>query len=141
MEQSQRFFDLLLDIRRLYVEEMNKVLLRHHLSSAQWLVFKEIAKQQPTTLVEVARSRRIEKPTATKVIHHLIELNLIETSEGTDKREKILTLTPAGSNHYATMLREVIQKQQEILAEVAHLEIVTDELAIIYQQLQKRKDE
>lgn len=141
MEQSQRFFDLLLDVRRLYVEDMNKVLTRHQLSSAQWLVFKEIAKQQPTTLVEVARSRRIEKPTATKVIHHLIELNLIETSEGTDKREKILTLTAAGSDHYATMLQEVIQKQQEIMADVAHLEVVTDELANIYQQLQKRKDE
>ncbi|ULG74360.1 MarR family winged helix-turn-helix transcriptional regulator [Macrococcus brunensis] len=141
MEQSQRFFDLILDVRRLYVEDMNKVLTKHQLSSAQWLVFKEIAKQQPTTLVEVARSRRIEKPTATKVIHRLIELNLIETSEGKDKREKILTLTTAGSEHYATMLHEVIQKQTEILADVEQLDLVTNELSTIYQHLQKGKDE
>ncbi|TDM02319.1 MarR family winged helix-turn-helix transcriptional regulator [Macrococcus carouselicus] len=141
MEQTQKFFDLLLDIRRLYVEDMNALLTTHQLSSAQWLIFKEIAKKEPTTLVEVARSRKIEKPTATKVIHKLIELNLIQTSEGKDKREKILNLTDFGKQHYEMMLKDVIQKQKDISGEIEELQVVTEQLEKIYKHLESGKEE
>lgn len=141
MSDHQHVFDAVLTIRRLYVEEMNELLNSYHLSSAQWLIFKSIAQHAPTTLVEVAKERTIEKPTATKVIHKLIELNLIATSEGKDKREKILTLTTEGKKQYDAIYQAVSSKQEQMLQRVMHMDVLLAELEMITSQLQLRKDE
>lgn len=141
MTEHQQIFDTLLNIRRLYVEEMNNLLNSYHLSSAQWLIFKSVAQNAPTTLVEVAKDRTIEKPTATKVIHKLIELNLIMTTEGKDKREKILTLTHEGKTHFEIIYDAVSNKQKQLLETVEQLDTLSSQLELISTQLQLRKDE
>lgn len=141
MDKSQQIFDTLLNIRRLYVQEMNDLLNSYQLSSAQWLIFKSIAQKAPTTLVEVAKDRTIEKPTATKVIHRLIELGLIETSEGKDKREKILNLTNVGTEQYETISHAVSKKQSEMLESVQKVDVLLKQLESLNSQLISRKDD
>ncbi|GGB08306.1 MarR family transcriptional regulator [Macrococcus hajekii] len=118
MDENQRFFDSILLIHRRYVEELNVMLSHYQLSTAQWLLFKTIKQMSPTTLVEVAKVRSIEKPTATKIIQRLIELKYIITAPGQDKREKILTLTPQGEQTYDEVMHKVKLIQSQSLESV-----------------------
>ncbi len=122
---NQLFFETMLDLRRHYVNEMDAILSHYQLSSSQWFIFKTIALTAPTTLVEVAKARAIEKPTATKIIHKLVELKLVETTEGKDKREKILSLTDYGQDIYKEIQVHVSACQEESLKDI---DLSVDEL-------------
>ncbi|KAA1039637.1 MarR family winged helix-turn-helix transcriptional regulator [Macrococcus equipercicus] len=139
---NQLFFEALLDLRRSYVGEMDFIVNNYQLSSAQWFIFKTIAQTAPTTLVEVAKARTIEKPTATKIIQKLVELNLIQSSEGRDKREKILSLTEHGQSMYQEIQQQVSTCQQESLANISvPVEELTAQLNMVTQYYQNRKEE
>ncbi|WP_165981033.1 MarR family winged helix-turn-helix transcriptional regulator [Macrococcus lamae] len=121
---------------------MDKIVNHYQLSSAQWFIFKTIAQTAPTTLVEVAKIRAIEKPTATKIIHRLVELNLIQTAEGKDKREKILSLTPHGNTIYEDIQQQVSSTQQKSLSNInVPVEELTEQLVSITQYYKNRRDD
>lgn len=142
MNQSQQFFETLLSLRRNYIEEMNILLSHYQLSTAQWLVFKSIAVSAPTTLVEVAKQRSIEKPTATKIIQKLIELQLLDVTPGQDKREKILSLSIDGRRHYEKIQQAVNQVQQAALADTKIDAVITlSALSDLNQYFITRKEE
>ena len=67
---------------------------KHNIYYGQWLILRDIAKHQPTTLIEISHRRAIEKPTARKTLKALIENDLITVENSLeDKRQKFLTLT------------------------------------------------
>lgn len=115
MRIEQEFFDAYMAIHRPYINRANSILSTYNLYSSQWLILKDIAKNGRTTSVDVSRRRGIEKPTATKVIKHLLELELIESTPGEDRRIKYLTMTGKGKHLFDEVSDKMNQMQREML--------------------------
>lgn len=116
--QQMQLFDHILALRKAYVDHMNKSLIYFGLSSAQWLVLKIIVRKQSTTLVEIAKLRNIEKPTATKIIQFLIQNEFIESKVGQDKRSRLLTPTTKGHTTYEEVMIMIETVQTNYLKDV-----------------------
>lgn len=131
--QQIHLFDYILAIRKAYVDYMNKSLNQYGLSSAQWLVLKIIVHKQSTTLVEIARIRNIEKPTATKIIQSLINNEFIKSSVGQDKRLRLLTPTDKGYTVYEEVMIMITSVQTTYLKDidVETLQTINDALSTI----------
>lgn len=98
---SQEFFNSFITIYRPYLKLAEPILEKHNIYYGQWLILRDIAKHQPTTLIEISHRRAIEKPTARKTLKALIENDLITVENSLeDKRQKFLTLTPKGHELY-----------------------------------------
>ncbi|MFA7745178.1 MarR family winged helix-turn-helix transcriptional regulator [Salinicoccus roseus] len=115
MRIEQEFFDAYMAIHRPYINRANSILSAYDLYSSQWLILKDIAKNGRTTSVDVSRRRGIEKPTATKVIKHLLELELIESTPGEDRRIKYLTMTEKGKHLFDEVSDKMNHMQREVL--------------------------
>lgn len=71
--------------------------------------------QQPVTLVEISNYLDVEKPTVTRTVKRLEELDLIKEVPSSDKREKRLRLTEQGENSYLKGLEIVTRFELELL--------------------------
>ena len=87
---SNDFFNSFISIYRPYIKLTQPILDRYDIHTGQWLVLKDIAQFQPTTLVNISYRRSIEKPTTRKFIKVLLEKELITFTTGNDKRQKWL---------------------------------------------------
>lgn len=123
MNIEQKFFDAYIELYRPYINRANSVLSVYNLYSSQWLVLKDIAINGTTTLVDVSKRRQIEKPTANKVIKHLLELNLIESTPGEDRRVKHLTMTDEGSKLFNEVRVKMHEMQSDVLKHLSEQEI------------------
>ncbi|PIC64951.1 MarR family transcriptional regulator [Sporosarcina sp. P13] len=81
---------------RPYTNTANDYLGKHKLFIAQWAVMKYIISSGPRTLVDIATYQQVEKPTITRTVQKLLELNYVEVIPGKDKREKMIQLTELG---------------------------------------------
>lgn len=136
---TAQFFEHILQLRRQYVEHMNKELERFNLSTAQWLVLKNINKQAETTLVEIAKQQQLEKPTVTKIVQKLVEESYIQVRPGIDKREKLLSLTAKGNSIYNDVFTIIQSTQQQLLKDVPDslIEQMNDSFITIQEQIKK----
>lgn len=123
MNIEQEFFDAYVALHRPYINKANNVLSAYNLYSSQWLILKDIAKHGTTTLVDVSRRRQIEKPTANKVIKHLLELGLIESTQGEDRRVKHLAMTGEGSRLFNEVSGKMQEMQQDVLKHLSEREV------------------
>ena len=118
MRIEQEFFDAYDALYRPYINRANSILTAYNLYSSQWLILKDIAKHGTTTLADVSRRRQIEKPTANKVIKHLLELGLIQSEQGEDRRVKNLTMTDDGVRLYDEVRKKMSEMQRQVLQDV-----------------------
>lgn len=126
MNPEQEFFDLYINIYRPYIGKANQILSVYSLSSAQWLILKDIARHRETTLVDVSRRRQIEKSTANKVITYLLELELIESTPGTDdRRRKNLSMSASGESLFKEVRARMVDMQREVLKDFDSKEVDT----------------
>ncbi|TVT27061.1 MarR family transcriptional regulator [Salinicoccus cyprini] len=123
MNIEQRFFDVYMEIYRPYINRANRILSAYDLYSSQWLILKDIEKHGKTSAVDVSRRRGIEKPTATKVIKHLLELGIIESNPGEDRRIKHLTMTGSGEALFKEVRAKMNELQREVLGDFDHEEL------------------
>ena len=125
MRIEQEFFDAYVALYRPYINRANSILTAYNLYSSQWLILKDIAKNGTTTLADVSRRRQIEKPTANKVIKHLLELGLIQSEQGEDRRVKNLTMTEDGVHLYDEVRKKMDEMQREVLQDVDREQLET----------------
>ena len=123
MNIEQEFFDAYVALYRPYINRANNVLSAYNLYSSQWLILKDIAKHGTTTLVDVSRRRQIEKPTANKVIKHLLELGLVESTQGEDRRVKHLAMTEEGSELFNEVNGKMNEMQRDVLKHLSEQEV------------------
>lgn len=60
----------------------------------------------PHTISEIAAHSNVEKPTITRLVQKLMDLSLVESVQGEDKRVRMVELTPRGQ----TVYKEVREK-------------------------------
>ncbi|WP_411842876.1 MarR family winged helix-turn-helix transcriptional regulator [Salinicoccus sp. HZC-1] len=118
MRIEQEFFDAYIALYRPYINRANSILTTYNLYSSQWLILKDIAKHGTTTLVDVSRRRQIEKSTANKVVRHLLDLGLIQSEPGADRRVKHLTMTADGELLYNEVGGKMHEMQHDILQDI-----------------------
>lgn len=58
---SQEFFNSFITIYRPYLKLTEPILEKHNIYYGQWLILRDIAKHQPTTLIEISHRRAIGK--------------------------------------------------------------------------------
>lgn len=133
MRIEQEFFDAYVALYRPYINRANSILTTYSLYSSQWLILKDIAKHDTTTLVDVSRRRQIEKSTANKVIKHLLELGLIQSEQGEDRRVKNLTMTEDGAHLFDEVSKRMHEMQREVLQNVDREQL--EEMIITFEKM------
>jgi DNA-binding MarR family transcriptional regulator len=142
---TKKLFDSLTGIYRPYVKLFQPIFEEYDLFSAQWLVLKDIALNEPTTLVQISKRRAIEKPTTRKILKVLSDKSLLTIRQGNDKRERILTLSKAGAELFEDMSKQFdriqgnIVERSGITAEEADITIKT--VLALHEQLVKLEEE
>ncbi|MBF7016447.1 MarR family winged helix-turn-helix transcriptional regulator [Staphylococcus durrellii] len=112
---TKKLFDSLTGMYRPYVKLFQPIFEEYDLFSAQWLVLKDIALNEPTTLVQISKRRAIEKPTTRKILKVLLDKSLLTIKQGNDKRERILTLSKSGTQLYEDMSKQFDRIQEDIV--------------------------
>lgn len=108
------FFNSYINVYRPYIHHINVILEPYDLYAAQFRVLRDIAENQPTTLVQVSKRSFIEKPTSRKIIKKLIGFNLVQAiNSKEDKREKFLTLTEKGEAMHKEIYEQVLEFQNK----------------------------
>ena len=107
-QPSSRFRSLLLRCARLMSDEINTILLSSQLNYSLWQVLYTIQSQQQCTLVDISSYLNVSKPSITKRIQHLSELDLICQIETEDKRQKYLNSASKGLKPLTCVLNRLM---------------------------------
>lgn len=107
MELSQRFFSEYIAIYRPLVNRLNMILAPHNLFHSQWTTLKLLKLEGEMTSAEIAARQQVEKPSVTKIIQRLVEMELVKVRPGEDRREKWLGLTDRGHETVKDILNEL----------------------------------
>lgn len=86
-------FPVFFQKNRQIVNHLNEALKEHGLFHAQWTILYLLEKNGPMSLTEIWKYLDVEAPTVTRTVSRLQILGWVERVEGTDKREKIVTLS------------------------------------------------
>ena len=111
---TNEFFNSFIGIYRPYIKLTQPILDQHQIHTGQWLVLRDIANYQPTTLVKISHRRSIEKPTTRKLIKVLLDNGWVMTKQELI-REKLLSLTDKGQSLFETINKKVTVIQQDII--------------------------
>jgi DNA-binding MarR family transcriptional regulator len=77
---------------------IESVLRPYDLGPTQWYVLHELATGGPTPQRDLVRRLQVERATLTGVVAALVRKGLVkQTLDVVDQRQKVLTMTPAGS--------------------------------------------
>jgi len=83
---------------------MESVLRPYDLGATQWYVLYLLASDGPINQRELTRTLEVERATLSAVISALVRKGLVEQmSDPDDQRQKVLQLTTAGRNLWATL--------------------------------------
>ncbi|MGE5237164.1 MAG: MarR family winged helix-turn-helix transcriptional regulator [Acidobacteriota bacterium] len=97
---------LLVAVVRRRIKQVTTLLVRRHrLSPQQFWTVVAIARGQELSLRELAERRRMDQPTACRVVETLVRRRLItNTPDPADRRRSRLRLTPSGEHMAAEVL-------------------------------------
>lgn len=99
-KSSRQAFTNLLTVYRPLINELNTHLAKYNLFSSQWGIIRLLKNEAPLSFQAIAKATYIEKPSASNLIHKLIDLGYVEIMEGSDKRTKLVCLTSTGEQVY-----------------------------------------
>lgn len=100
---------------RPYINQVNKRLAPFQLTFAHWAILYRLYYHGKHTVSEISQKQHVEKPTITKMVQKLVELELVEAKEGEDKRVRNLQLTNKGAETFETVQRKIIELQQTLV--------------------------
>lgn len=112
-----RFRTALLKAARLLSQSINTVLEPYGIHYSLWQVLYVIQHQQQCTAHEISTELGVSKPSISKRINLLLEMQLIEQIETQDKRQKCLTLSSHGINFYQECSEKISMLEMELLEE------------------------
>lgn len=130
------FFQQYLRLYRPLINTLNEILSEYQLSYSLWQVIFHLKQKGPSTLVEIAKRYNVEKPTITRRVNYLEELQIIEKMESRDRREKVIQLTATGEELYKTCRAKITNLEIEILEDISDKEkqAFSEMLSTIYQK-------
>jgi len=124
IKNNQKFFQQLILLYRPFENKLNLLLGKHQLYRGQWSILYYLSVNGSATLVELANYQYVEKPTVTRSIHRLEELQYVEHVPGKDRREKRMQLTALGKEVYQDVRVTIDQFEVEILKGISEKEML-----------------
>ena len=142
---TNEFFNSFIGIYRPYMKRTQPILDTFDLHPGQWLVLRDIANTEPTTLVHISKRRFIEKPTARKIIKVLSEKELLTIKQGVDKREKLLSLSDKGRALFKDVNHQITPLQNDLIGKSGlsneDLENVISTMSKLHETLSEEENE
>jgi MarR family transcriptional regulator, transcriptional regulator for hemolysin len=104
----------------------------YELSYSLWQVIFHIKSNGPSTLVDIANKYNVEKPTITRRVQRLEDLQMVKQIPGLDKREKVIQLTELGEQIYQACRKKITELEISVMHGIAN-----EEQMITFQTLPK----
>ena len=137
---EERFSSALHGTARAWRLVIDRRLKHLGLSQASWMAIALTAKEAaPPSQTRLATLAGVEDPTIVSTVDRLVKAGyMVRTPSATDRRVKLLSLTPAGQEIYATVWKEAQVVRQEMLskADPAVLLLVTEFLESIHSDIE-----
>jgi MarR family transcriptional regulator, transcriptional regulator for hemolysin len=99
-----------------YTAQLTSLLAPYELSNSNWSLLNYLVEKQVTTTSQIAKYWDVEKPTVSANVKVLMQLGLIQTKQGEDKREKYLSLTEKGEKLHKKISPEIKNLQNDLLS-------------------------
>ncbi|MEK3936595.1 MarR family transcriptional regulator [Sporosarcina sp. FSL W7-1349] len=125
MKPHKQLFYEYATLHRPYMNQLNAQLAPFHLSLPLWLMMRILYHEGEHTISRLSEKRNVEKPTTTKMVQRLEELQLVEARSGSDRRTRNIHLTEHGLevsqqaeakiSHYQESLLEGVSEEERLL--------------------------
>ncbi|HEY4549656.1 MAG TPA: winged helix DNA-binding protein [Bacillus sp. (in: firmicutes)] len=109
------FFRRFLSLYRPLITSLNELMSQYELSYSLWQVIYYVKNNGPSTLVDISTQYNVEKPTITRRVHRLEELQMVEQIPGKDRREKIIQLTEFGEEIYQVCRKRITDLEYTVM--------------------------
>jgi MarR family transcriptional regulator for hemolysin len=109
------FFQRYLRLYRPLITRLNELMSTYQLSYSLWQVIFYIKNDGPSTLVDISNQYQVEKPTITRRVQRLEELNIVKQIPGKDRREKIIQLTELGEEIYKECRKKITELEHRVM--------------------------
>ena len=116
------FFQRYLSLYRSLITRLNELLGTYDLSYSLWQVIYYIKNNGPSTLVDISNQYNVEKPTITRRVHRLEELQMVKQIPGKDRREKVIQLTEIGEQIYRECRTKITTLEISVMKGIAEEE-------------------
>ena len=127
---------------RPYLNQLNAQLAPFKLTSSQWAILHFILHNGEHTISDISTYQNVERPTITKMVQRLIELDYVEAHSGTDKRTKFIRLSKTGEVVCEQVLERLSTYQKYLLSEIPEADqlLVADVLRKLSVKITTYKD-
>jgi MarR family transcriptional regulator for hemolysin len=115
MEKTDALVRQLYQTTRIITKELNRLLGQYELHSAEWTVIASIKEKGVVSQIILAEHLNIEPSAISKSLVALEKKGLIKREEGSDKREKMVSLTSKALALYPNWEKIVRQHRKQIL--------------------------
>ena len=126
------FFQRYLSLYRPLITRLNEIMSTYELSYSLWQVIFYIKNNGPSTLVDIANQYNVEKPTITRRVQRLEDLQIVKQIPGMDRREKVIQLTEVGEEIYQACRKKITDLEYRVMDGIAN-----EEQMITFQTLPK----
>lgn len=114
------FFQRYLSLYRSLITKLNELMSTYELSYSLWQVIFYIKNNGPSTLVDIANNYNVEKPTITRRVQRLEDLQLVKQIPGVDRREKVIQLTELGEEIYQACRKNITDLENRVMVGIAN---------------------
>ncbi|MFC5587705.1 MarR family winged helix-turn-helix transcriptional regulator [Sporosarcina soli] len=118
MNSLEGFLRHFLRLYRPLITSLNELLSPFELSYSLWQVIHYVKNNGSSTLVDISTYYEVEKPTITRRVHRLEELQIVKQIPGTDRREKIIQLTDRGEEIYQVCRSKITDLENSVTEEI-----------------------
>ncbi|CAG9614352.1 Transcriptional regulator SlyA [Bacillus rhizoplanae] len=132
MDEKQHFFHVVSQTSRKFSKKFNERVSPTGLYSAQWAVIFRLHQTGPCTQTELCQYLNVESPTMTRTLTRMESIGWIIRKEGTDRREKLISLSET-----ALAMIPMWQEEVDSFEEKALQDINDEELRRAFHVLQK----
>lgn len=123
LKPHQVFFRRYTDLYRPFIQKTAHVLAIEGLTVPQWSALRLIAEHEEMTPAELAARQYVEKPTVSRTVQQLMEIGLIETMPGEDRRAKKILLTGYGHQVYVKASSAIEKLEREVIGDLSEQEL------------------
>ncbi|MBU7594247.1 MarR family winged helix-turn-helix transcriptional regulator [Metabacillus halosaccharovorans] len=113
-------------------KEVNEYLQKHGLYSSQWSILYCLKSNGPMTQSDIWRYLNVEAPTITRTLVKLEESGWVKRTPGSDKRERLVSLTEKALDLLPAVEQDVKNFEQIMVANLKD-----DEQELLYTLLKK----
>ena len=110
-----QIFPQFFQMQRYLAKELNDVLARHGLHHAQFTILFLLRERQSMSLTAIWKYLNVEAPTVTRTVTRLEQMGFVQRVVGSDKREKIIELTPFAFDALPAIIEDVESYERQML--------------------------